>query len=495
MRDAILIEIEKEKIREEIIISEIVRRRVFEAQVRTDLMIERELALRRNADGFPIRPSEFDSPRRLSVLGTRADGSSVDKRITMSMDESKRLNGRPESGGFETLPFQKGAADLKIPEVKPVSEGVKEKHDVIFVDKPNENISGSKRKAVTPPPVVNASELPSSGGISNKKAKEEWSCAICSVSRTNLRAFNDHLQGKKHMSKVAALRAENAGKNCSIGFFPTEAGFTAEHLPFKKDNSNPDNTKKVKWGSVEKKGKNGDPEKKKYQFWCEMCKVGANCLKVMLDHEKGKKHVNRLSRSDRNGRDKIAVLVNHAELLAEDGKNMTDGNVVDETMKSKDTVKPEDHELVDIVVQPENHKLVDETMEVEKKGKNGDLENKKYQFWCEMCKVGANYLKVMLDHEKGKKHVKRLSKSDRNGRDKIAVLMNHAELLAEDGKNITDGNVVDETMKSKDTVKPKDHELVDIVVKPENHKRMDETKEEDNAGVTNVAMDKRMNAS
>ncbi|KAK6126959.1 hypothetical protein DH2020_039296 [Rehmannia glutinosa] len=413
MRDAILIEIEKEKIREEIIISEIVRRRVFEAQVRTDLMIERELALRRNADGFPIRPSEFDSPTRLSVLGTRADGSSVDKRITMSMDESKRLNGRPESGGFETLPFQKGAADLKIPEVKPVSEGGKEKHDVIFM---------------------------------------HW-------------------------------------------IFPTEAGFTAEHLPFKKDNSDPDNTKKVKWGSVEKKVKNGDPEKKKYQFWCEMCKVGANCLKVMLDHEKGKKHVNRLSRSDRNGRDKIAVLVNHAELLAEDGKNMTDGNVVDETMKSKDTVKPEDHELVDIVVQPENHKLVDETKEVEKKGKNGDLENKKYQFWCEMCKVGANYFKVMLDHEKGKKHVKRLSKSDRNGRDKIAVLMNHAELLAEDGKNITDGNVVDETMKSKDTVKPEDHELVDIVVKPENHKRMDKTKEEDNAGVTNVAMDKRMNAS
>ncbi|KAK6151562.1 hypothetical protein DH2020_014197 [Rehmannia glutinosa] len=212
MRDAILIEIEKEKIREEIIISEIVRRRVFEVQVRTDLMIERELALRRNTDGFPIRPSEFDSPTRLSVLGTRADGSS-----------SKRLNGRPESGGFETLPFQKGAADLKIPEVKPVSEGGKEKHDVIFMGKPNENISGSKRKAVTPPPVVNASELPSSGGISNKKAKEEWSCAICSVSRTNLRAFNDHLQGKKHMSKVAALRAENAGKNCSIGFFPTEA--------------------------------------------------------------------------------------------------------------------------------------------------------------------------------------------------------------------------------------------------------------------------------
>ncbi|KAK6126974.1 hypothetical protein DH2020_039285 [Rehmannia glutinosa] len=158
MRDAILIEIEKEKIREQIIMSEIVRRRVLEDQVRRDLMIKRELALRRSGDGFPFRPSGFDSPTRLSLLGTRADGSFVDKRITMSMDEHKRLNGRPESGGFVTLPFQKGG---------------KEKQNVIFMDKPNENISGSKRKAVTPPPVVNASELPSSGGISNKKAKQD----------------------------------------------------------------------------------------------------------------------------------------------------------------------------------------------------------------------------------------------------------------------------------------------------------------------------------
>ncbi|PIN08230.1 Deoxyribodipyrimidine photo-lyase [Handroanthus impetiginosus] len=352
MHEAIQREIEKERIREEIIMSE-TRRRVLEAEVRRELMIERELALRRGGGSLPFGSSqqmEFDSPMRLSLLGTRAEGRSLDERIAMSLELTNRLNGRHEIGGFDTLPFQRGTTDIRISEVKPVSEGDKEKPKVILLAKPDENTSGSKRKAVTPLG-VDASELPSND-ISRKKAKEEWSCAICQVSATSERGLNEHLHGKKHKSKEAALRARKAGKNYSIGLFPKKATkptqatetvdpepgqvvkFTAESWAPMQENP------KAEPESVQQAHKNGDLKDKHYRFWCQMCKVGTYSKKVMNAHQRGKKHVGRLRARDQNG----------GKTVVEDGKNIKKDNVSNENF---DEMKSENDELV-CIVEPED---------------------------------------------------------------------------------------------------------------------------------------------
>ncbi|XP_073067027.1 uncharacterized protein [Primulina eburnea] len=220
IHEAIQREVEKERIREEIIMSEIVRRRVLEAEVRRELMMEREMALLQDRNGFPFGSSPvmgLESPVRPSLLVTRAEGWSAEKRLGMALQDKEKLK-RSEYGGLETLSFQRGTADLRISEIKPASEGNIEKERILLLTKPDENVSRSKTKDVTPSEVVNL-EL-HADVIANKISKEEWSCALCKFMSTSEKDLNKHVLGKKHMLKVAALRAQRTGKNYSIGLFP-----------------------------------------------------------------------------------------------------------------------------------------------------------------------------------------------------------------------------------------------------------------------------------
>ncbi|GFS34845.1 hypothetical protein Acr_00g0036440 [Actinidia rufa] len=197
--------------------------------------------------------------------------------------------------------------------------------------KPETNLSGAKRKAVTPP-MASASDLPLIG--SKKKSKEEWSCAICQVSATSEHGLNEHLQGKKHKSREAGLRAQRTGKNYEIGLFPKKS------KPIKlvelSDNQNSQQEEKLEGGvllhkksitedvksnnvlamraiqdtdysktkngdSFQKMQENVDEKKNRFKFWCEMCQVGAFSEKVLNKHRKGKKHMGRLLVLDRIG--------------------------------------------------------------------------------------------------------------------------------------------------------------------------------------------------
>lgn len=117
LREAIQVELEKERIRREVIMSEIARRRLLEAEVRRGLMMEKESALQRGGDGFPFGSSprlEFDSSMRLPLSGARANGRSLEERIALSLEE--RLYGRYGGGGYDTMQFQRGAVDRRISE-------------------------------------------------------------------------------------------------------------------------------------------------------------------------------------------------------------------------------------------------------------------------------------------------------------------------------------------------------------------------------------------
>ncbi|GFS31432.1 hypothetical protein Acr_00g0017260 [Actinidia rufa] len=167
--------------------------------------------------------------------------------------------------------------------------------------KPEANLSGAKRKAVTPP-TAGASELPSVG--SKKKSKEEWSCAICQVSATSENGLNEHLQGKKHKSREAGLRTQRTGKNYAIGLFPKKT----KPLKLVELNGNQNSQRedtddlKTKNGDLlQKMQENIDEKKNRFKFWCEMCQVGAFSEKVLNKHRKGKKHMGRLLGLDHSG--------------------------------------------------------------------------------------------------------------------------------------------------------------------------------------------------
>ncbi|KAJ6742993.1 hypothetical protein OIU85_017016 [Salix viminalis] len=209
----------------------------------------------------------------------------------------------------------------------------------VLQKKPDPNLCGAKRKAVTPSTGVG--ELPFAG--IKKKPKEEWSCALCQVSATSERGLSEHLQGRRHKAKEAELRAQKTPKNPNKASLPKKTAKTAklailttgldmeaeiedESLQHNKsDNfSNKKSENKEEGGdkngaqlvqknqqleslnrsmaeSVQRKERTPEiKKKKKFKFWCEMCQIGAYSEMVMEGHNKGKKHLARLQKCSRN---------------------------------------------------------------------------------------------------------------------------------------------------------------------------------------------------
>ncbi|XP_040996931.1 UBP1-associated proteins 1C-like isoform X1 [Juglans microcarpa x Juglans regia] len=310
VREAIQRELEKERIREEIIMAEIARRQMLEAEVRRELMMEREMVMRR----------------------LMAEGLSVEPRLP-SLHPFEGLAFPGHGSGFDmfTMPASR---ETMVPDIKNSLEVNKDK--LILLAKPNSNLSGAKQKAVTPP-AGSSSELQPYG--LKKRPKEEWSCALCKVSATNERGFNDHLQGKKHKAKETGLRAKRMGKIASsipppketskpsqltettvFGSLGLEARVEEESLQqneigagsdhkiqmtenLKKNEQVPVLKKRIAENSKKRKGtalaegaeKTTEYKKQKqFKFWCAMCQIGAYSQVVMEAHEKGKKHRARL---------------------------------------------------------------------------------------------------------------------------------------------------------------------------------------------------------
>lgn len=254
--------------------------------------------------------------------------------------------------------------------------------------KPDASLSGTKRKAVTPP-TVGAGFLPLIGW---KKPKEEWSCAICQVSATSERGLNEHLGGKRHKSKEAGLRAQRTGKNFSIGLCskktsnPTKPAEVTENpiseqvgeiegksLQFireggssflniwktgiSKKNEAPilqkeeDTADSKKNGeTVQKMQKIPENKKKKFKFWCEMCQAGAFSEKVMNNHKKGKKHVFRLQELNKNGEvvpgtQMVGVTWKANEEVVVEDKKMVTPEAVGGTV---DGIDVEDHQEAEV---------------------------------------------------------------------------------------------------------------------------------------------------
>ncbi|KAJ7979595.1 Zinc finger protein like [Quillaja saponaria] len=364
---------------------------MMEAEVRWELMMEREMAMRRpGAEGF-----SFEG--RMAVQ--------FDPRMPLMHPFHNRLL----EGRF-TFP-QPQLLQAVTPEIRPSSEVNKNK--LILLAKPESNLSGAKRKTVTPP-AAGGNEVAPFG--LKKKPKEEWSCAMCQVSASNERGLNEHLHGRKHKSKEAALTAAKmvnfAGnltlprqrgesfksfKDTDTITFKLEANVDKESLQketgkdiidqnilnnnlleqIKEEHLEQENKKaedlKYQNGTAvaqrmlrttEIKGKN------KFKFFCDMCQVGAISQTSMENHKMGKKHMARLSKNK--------------EQLLRKNRNKEDSRKLNGT------------EVLEKVY-----------------GKT-EFKKNKFMFWCEMCEVAVPSQKVMESHKKGKKHMSRQKKISQN---------------------------------------------------------------------------------
>lgn len=120
MREAIQRELEKERIREEIIAREIARRRILEAEVRRELLMEQELMRSKTESKSPV-----SSVLRLDPfpLFHQSDIRTLEERLSRSLEQQLALQARREmlaalETGTPSLPGVEAAG----PEAKPFPE-------------------------------------------------------------------------------------------------------------------------------------------------------------------------------------------------------------------------------------------------------------------------------------------------------------------------------------------------------------------------------------
>ncbi|KAI9125959.1 hypothetical protein K1719_003377 [Acacia pycnantha] len=294
----ILRKMERERIRLEIISSEITRK----------LMLEREMALRRS-------------------LGGR---SFLDEQVETGLS----LNHRPN----QILP------PYHNPNPKPDPPKTN-KNKLIMLEKPNPDTYREKRKAVTQDADDGVDGTEHAPVVVKKKLKNEWSCALCRVTATSEGALDEHFQGKKHKARDSAQKKMQIGmsltsaspspssptsKNTKQSLQPSE---TVVVVQAQREVTKIDTDQTVVVGKDVKEVKTEDEEivdkvqitedsgkksgteteqqqvgtipndavnKRGFKFWCEHCNVGSSSGDVMDNHKRGRKHTNRLKRLHQN---------------------------------------------------------------------------------------------------------------------------------------------------------------------------------------------------
>ncbi|XP_021750021.1 zinc finger protein 407-like [Chenopodium quinoa] len=400
MRESIQRELEKERIRAEIIAEEVYRRRILEDEVRRELMYERELALRRGEGEFGFRSSSMRFETRVPLL------TNFEHRIGVSPHREVGFQ------GSNTLPFQRdpviagnvdgngvsvGVRLKEIKEIKGSASEINNKDKIIFLAKPN--TTELKRKATTPPIGATVDTC----DVSKKpKSKDEWSCALCRVTATSKRALDDHLQGKKHKSRESGLCSQrtgfgtsplpkmgsaSAGKPVKVPGATESPSFQLEKVENAPAVSETDNKFTLLQGKetcIEKKKnkKAATPQKspacaesnKKFKFFCEPCQVGAYSMKVMNAHKKGKRHLSKVANINK-AEDAASVKKPAPKGAAEENK---DNNKEVDVAGSVENVMVEVKEELDIAAVKEiNNEIEGELVESCKENVDCDVDEKK----------------------------------------------------------------------------------------------------------------------
>ncbi|XP_038880353.1 zinc finger protein 385B [Benincasa hispida] len=257
LQDSLNAELLKQRMKDEIMIREIASRRMLEAEIRRELIIEQELAKRR-------------------VEG-RTEGLLFDDQFSVRLLDQIRMNHNivDPFRGLLTVPGSSSSPLPVCPVPNPQNEEPKpfddKKNKLIVLPKPDPAKFEGKRKAEGEAAEVDTDQKTPTHWISSKKlAKEEFVCSMCNVQVTSEISFNAHLKGKKHMAKE--------GRSLQ-----TQEPSPAEDLKEKLDNQKKDADKK-----------SALKNKVHFKFWCKICEIGTPCMAIMVSHNNGKKHKARL---------------------------------------------------------------------------------------------------------------------------------------------------------------------------------------------------------
>ncbi|GAB2267499.1 hypothetical protein Dimus_002482 [Dionaea muscipula] len=281
VREAVQMELDKQRIRARIVAEEIARIRFLEEQVRRELTWERKMPMW-NHDG-------------VSGGESRLENRSLDDRRGFPPSWEVGL------GGSVTLPFQRhplavamdaaGGLGGGLLEAKPSTEVPNKKIPELV--RPVVNVSSSKRKSTTPPTAgAGAGELHSP---KLKKSKQEWICVHCGITTNSERVLNDHLRGKKHRAMEARSGNCRIGLVAAAGPSPNNGG--GSRVPRATTTTTTTSASILETKQIDDARLNDETNGKaspKMQHWCKICNVGTCSKKLMHAHTKGKKHLKKI---------------------------------------------------------------------------------------------------------------------------------------------------------------------------------------------------------
>ncbi|XP_038890955.1 uncharacterized protein LOC120080381 isoform X2 [Benincasa hispida] len=340
-------EMELMRLREEKLLAEIERQRFLKEEARRELMLfEREMAIRGVAQlaGFPLRqPQRWGVPFSAAAAAPSPSSCPLPSPavVVQSFHEWRKMEQAKSSDrlGFRAVALPPPPP----PRIQPLMVEDKKELEVLeavkreLIEKPDPNVFREKRKASTS---LSTNDIQLS--IVKKASKDEWSCVLYKVTTTNKMMFNQHLHGKKHQRKEASLRAQKEinisraapesllkkrRKLCKATEMLSSAAVGAEakeskhetlqgekndgsfdmnalvvpsflKLGDKEDNKQQNNQITFGQNLI---GEDDIVAEKKFNFWCEKCKVGAYDTKVMLAHVNGKKHQTNLKEVGQTG--------------------------------------------------------------------------------------------------------------------------------------------------------------------------------------------------
>ncbi|KAH0742046.1 hypothetical protein KY290_035089 [Solanum tuberosum] len=203
---------------------------------------------------------------------------------------------------------------------------------------------------------------------------------VCTTSQDGL---NDHLQGKKHKRKMAALREHKDDKNCSIGLLPKKPKLMqpmerpSDDLPSEEkleegssatnDNDPPSLLIDDSANDLRKNVAHEMQDNREFTFLCDTCQIGTFFEIVMESHKIGKKHKRKT---------KTAAL----------GKKSEEGSS-----------SPNNNDPPSL--------LIDDNADDMRKNTDHEKQNiRGLTFWCDTCKIGTCAEKVIEAHKNGKKN-------------------------------------------------------------------------------------------
>ncbi|XP_077216696.1 uncharacterized protein LOC143851230 [Tasmannia lanceolata] len=293
-RETLRREFEKEKIREEIAIREIMLRRELEDEVRREIDLEREIALRNPNHRFLLSESSAGSLFSMGRVGeTRSilsnrPGIIPFERLPVEHYSERRLMLRGQlegryGDGF-SFPIRPSYVDVfkglpVEPSFEPIASELKPFPEVggngqfMFLPKstmqPDHTLM--KRKARIEEESSLFERLDGA-----EKFQNELFCDLCQVKATSKEDMSKHFQGKKHK----AMEGEAGGIN------------TGASAPMPKQADKPTLIKTdAATSEPNMMEKTGDRRKKTRAVWCEHCNIRCFSEVVMASHCQGKKHL------------------------------------------------------------------------------------------------------------------------------------------------------------------------------------------------------------